>query len=159
MPAGLFKPCFRRYAAGVDSRLAALAAKEDIPPEKLESLLRSPLFAALLAGRLSGFGIYLLMSTVLGVISNAAGFALPFALYTTLSSALAAILGPAGWIGATLFAVWRWKASAESLDKFQKLVHATMLIGAVRSKRVPASSELPATLPPVASTTSQPRSM
>jgi uncharacterized protein YaaW (UPF0174 family) len=65
------------------------------------------IFGTLMAARLSGFAVYLLATTSLGTISGVIGVALPFAAYTTMSSAIAVILGPVGWIGAGLFTVWK----------------------------------------------------
>ena len=67
----------------------------------------SGLFTLLLAGKLSGFGIYLLASTSLGAITGTLGVALPFAVYTTMSSMIAVVLGPVGWSAAALFAIWK----------------------------------------------------
>jgi uncharacterized protein YaaW (UPF0174 family) len=63
-------------------------------------------FGALSAAQLSGFGVYLLGSTLLGAVNGALGLGLSFGAFTGLSSALSAIIGPGGWtvLGiATLF--------------------------------------------------------
>ena len=57
-------------------------------------------------GKMSGFGVYLLASTVLGSLTSALGITLPFAVYVGMSQAIALILGPVGWAalaGSTLF--------------------------------------------------------
>jgi hypothetical protein len=64
------------------------------------------IFAALMAAQLSGFGVYLLASTALGALTGAVGIAFPFAAYAAVSSAIAVAIGPVGWIGAGLFAIW-----------------------------------------------------
>jgi uncharacterized protein YaaW (UPF0174 family) len=53
--------------------------------------------AALTVGNASGFGIYLLGSTVLGALNGALGLGLGFGAFTGLSSVIAAIIGPLGW--------------------------------------------------------------
>ena len=53
----------------------------------------SGLVALLLAGKLSGFGVYLLASTSLGTVTGVLGFTLPFAVYTTMSSTITVLLG------------------------------------------------------------------
>jgi uncharacterized protein YaaW (UPF0174 family) len=47
--------------------------------------------------KMSGFGVYLLASTVLGSLTNALGITLPFAVYMGMSQTIAFILGPVGW--------------------------------------------------------------
>lgn len=46
----------------------------------------------------SGFGPYLVASTVVGVMSHAIGITLPFAFYATMSSTIALLIGPIGWV-------------------------------------------------------------
>lgn len=89
----------------------------------------SSMVAALTAANLSGFGIYLLASTSLGALTGAIGIALPFALYTTMSSALAVIIGPVGWIGLSWFALWK---SGESNN--ERLTSAIVYICMLRSE-------------------------
>ncbi len=63
---------------------------------------------AMLAAKMSGFGVYLLASTVLGSLTTALGITLPFAVYMGVSQTLAVILGPIGWValaGGCLFAL------------------------------------------------------
>lgn len=55
-------------------------------------------FAFLTTAQLSGFGIYLLSTTLLGMVSHAIGITLPFVVYTSLTKAISLIIGPAGWI-------------------------------------------------------------
>ena len=61
----------------------------------LESLLLSG--SVMTVAKMSGFGVYLLASTVLGGLTNALGITLPFAIYIGLSQTIALILGPVGW--------------------------------------------------------------
>jgi uncharacterized protein YaaW (UPF0174 family) len=63
---------------------------------------------AMLAAKMSGFGVYLLASTVLGSLTGALGITLPFAVYMGMSQSLAFILGPVGWValaGGVLFSL------------------------------------------------------
>jgi len=53
--------------------------------------------ASVVAGELSGFGIYLATTTGLGAISSAIGVAFPWAVYQGATTALGVILGPIGW--------------------------------------------------------------
>jgi Uncharacterized protein conserved in bacteria len=62
---------------------------------RLESLLLSG--GVMTVAKMSGFGVYLLASTVLGGLTNALGITLPFAIYLGMSQTIALILGPVGW--------------------------------------------------------------
>jgi uncharacterized protein YaaW (UPF0174 family) len=61
----------------------------------LESLLLSG--GVMTVAKMSGFGVYLFASTVLGGLTNALGITLPFAIYMGMSQTIALILGPVGW--------------------------------------------------------------
>jgi uncharacterized protein YaaW (UPF0174 family) len=84
---------------------------EQLSPEQRQQIVmemtrdaNAPHLAGLLLGgstmavaKLSGFGVYLLASTVLGSLTNALGITLPFAVYMGMSQTIAFILGPIGW--------------------------------------------------------------
>lgn len=53
--------------------------------------------ASIVAGELSGFGIYLATTTGLGAISSAIGVTFPWAVYQGATTVLGVILGPIGW--------------------------------------------------------------
>lgn len=93
-------------------------------------LTSSSLFAALTTAQLSGFGVYLLASTSLGAITAALGITLPFMVYTTMSSAIAVIIGPVGWIGAGVLALWTLNE-----PNYKRLVPAVLYICMLRSRR------------------------
>jgi len=63
-------------------------------------------FAALTAAQMSGFGVYMLGSTMLGAVNGALGLGLGFGAFTGLSSVIAAVIGPLGWsaLGVSLVA-------------------------------------------------------
>jgi uncharacterized protein YaaW (UPF0174 family) len=63
---------------------------------RLESLLLGG--SLMTIAKTSGFGVYLLASTVLGGLTNALGVTLPFAVYMGMSQTIALILGPVGWV-------------------------------------------------------------
>lgn len=69
--------------------------KRDSHDPHLESLLLSG--GVMAAAKMSGFGVYLIASTVLGSLTNALGITLPFAIYIGMSQTIALILGPVGW--------------------------------------------------------------
>lgn len=88
------------------------------------------IFTALTAAQLSGFGVYLLASTALGTLTSVIGITLPFAVYTTMSSAIAVIIGPVGWIGAGLFAIWKLTGA-----NYKRLIPAILYVSALRAKQ------------------------
>jgi hypothetical protein len=53
--------------------------------------------AGIVAGKLSGFGIYLATTTGLGAISSAIGVTFPWAVYQGATTLLGGMLGPIGW--------------------------------------------------------------
>jgi uncharacterized protein YaaW (UPF0174 family) len=69
--------------------------RQDSGELHLEGLLVSG--GTMLAAKMSGFGVYLLASTVLGSLTKALGLTLPFAVYMGMSQAIALVLGPIGW--------------------------------------------------------------
>jgi uncharacterized protein YaaW (UPF0174 family) len=107
------------------------------------------MFAVLTAARLSGFGVYLLASTSLGALTSALGITLPFAVYTGMSSAIAFIIGPAGWISAALFAIWK---SGESNK--EKLITAIVYICMLRCEVQSGNGSSPSSI--IASNTRSP---
>jgi uncharacterized protein YaaW (UPF0174 family) len=56
--------------------------------------------AALAVAQGSGFGIYVGATTALGLLSHAVGVTLPFAIYTGMTSTIAFLIGPFGFLGA-----------------------------------------------------------
>ena len=88
------------------------------------------IFAALTGAQLSGFGIYLAASTALGTLTGVIGVTLPFAVYTTMSSAIAVIIGPVGWIGAGLFTIWKLTGA-----NYKRLIPAILYVSALRAKQ------------------------
>ncbi len=85
---------------------------------------------AMFAAKMSGFGVYLLASTVLGSITGALGITLPFAIYMGVSQTIALILGPVGWIalaGGVLFSLNQpnWNRLGLSVLYISTLRHST----------------------------------
>lgn len=75
----------------------------------VKSKARAPLttISALGLANASGFGIYYASTTALGFLTHAAGITLPFATYTGLTSTIAFIIGPPGFLAAGVFLAWR----------------------------------------------------
>lgn len=85
---------------------------------------------AMLAVKMSGFGVYLLASTLLGGLTGALGITLPFAVYMGVSQTLAFILGPVGWValaGGVLFSLNQpnWNRLGLSVLYISTLRHST----------------------------------
>jgi len=63
----------------------------------------STTFALLGVAQASGFGVYLASTTALGFLTHAVGVTLPFAVYTGMTSTIAFLIGPVGWLTAGLW--------------------------------------------------------
>jgi len=77
-------------------------------------------FAVLAAAQTSGFGGYIASTTALGFLTNAIGITLPFAVYTGLSSTIAFVIGPVGWLTVGIWGAWKlmqpkWKTIIPAL--------------------------------------------
>ena len=79
----------------------------------------------------AGFPLYVAASTVLGSLTSAIGVTLPFAAYTTMSSGIAFVIGPAGWLA--LLGVAAWKVGAVN---YGVTVPAVTAIAAVRGRLI-----------------------
>ncbi|MDP2089478.1 MAG: hypothetical protein Q8J84_08775 [Flavobacteriaceae bacterium] len=62
-----------------------------------EQVLSINAISTLTIANLSGFGLYLMASTVVGGLTSVLGITLPFVFYTSMSSVLSIITGPVGW--------------------------------------------------------------
>lgn len=69
-------------------------------------------------------------TTALGFITHAVGMSLPFAAYTTLTSTIAFIIGPAGWLGIGL-----WGFISLTGADWKKLIPAVLYIAHVNSAK------------------------
>ena len=98
---------------------------DQMPPEKQEEVIEdlkekaqklrmahmfagiggAGMFATLIAGRMSGFGVYLLATTMLGKATSVLGITVPFAAYMGAARAASLVFGPPGWIAAGLLTV------------------------------------------------------
>jgi uncharacterized protein YaaW (UPF0174 family) len=85
---------------------------------------------AIIAGRMSGFGVYLAASTLVGAITSTLGITLPFVFYTTMSSAISIFLGPVGWIAVGAMVI----GSLFGPD-FSKVTQGIILIASLRTEK------------------------
>jgi uncharacterized protein YaaW (UPF0174 family) len=90
----LFQNMLEQLSPAQQQKLV-MEVKRDNDDPHLESWLLSG--GVMTAAKMSGFGVYLLASTVLGGLTNALGITLPFAIYMGMSQTIALILGPIGW--------------------------------------------------------------
>ena len=75
---------------------------------------------ALGAANAAGFSLYAASTTALGFVTHAVGITLPFAAFTGLTSSIAFLIGPAGWLSAGAYAFWKatstnWKELAPAI--------------------------------------------
>lgn len=86
--------------------------------------------AGLLAANLGGFATYMMASTVVGALTGILGLTLPFGLYMGLSSAISVLLGPVGWVGLGLFAIWRL-----GQPNMKKVTPAVVMLHTIRARQ------------------------
>lgn len=86
-------------------------------------------FAMLGVAQASGFGVYLAASTALGFMTHAVGVTLPFAVYTGMSSTIAFVIGPAGWLAAGAWGFWKL-----SQPRWKRIIPGLMYIIAVNAR-------------------------
>ena len=94
--------------------------------------LKGPIttFAALGAAQASGLGVYLASTTALGFLTHAIGITLPFAVYTGLTSTIAFVIGPVGWLSAGIWGVWKL-----TQPKWKHIIRALLYIASTNSRR------------------------
>lgn len=94
--------------------------------------LRGPMtaLAALGAAQASGFGVYLAATTALGFATHAVGVTLPFAVYTGMTSTIAFLIGPAGFLAAGLWGTWKLTG-----PNWKRLIPAILYVAATNARR------------------------
>jgi len=85
-------------------------------------------FASLTAAQLSGFGIYLLGSTLLGALNSVLGLGLGFGAFTGLSSLISVAIGPWGWAALGLYTIKKLGGT-----NYRKLLPVIVLIAMERA--------------------------
>ncbi|HYH00648.1 MAG TPA: hypothetical protein VD837_16065 [Terriglobales bacterium] len=116
------------------AQFAALKLHAEALAEKYGTTLGKEMtgFAALGAAQMSGFGVYLLGSTLLGAINGALGLGLGFGAFTGLSSLISTVIGPIGWATLGLFTIVKLGA-----PNYKKILPAVILI-ATQRQMIPA---------------------
>jgi uncharacterized protein YaaW (UPF0174 family) len=85
--------------------------------------------AALSAAQASGFGVYMGATTALGLASHAVGVTLPFAVYTGMTSTIAFLIGPIGFL-----ATVGWLAHVFTSPEWARIIRGLLHIIAMRAK-------------------------
>lgn len=92
--------------------------------------------SGIVVANLSGFGLYLASSTALGAITSAIGVTLPFAVYTGMSSTMALLIGPVGWV-----ALGAWVIHKLGKPDSNKVVAGTLMIANIRQRLIAVRDE------------------
>ena len=110
--------------AKFETELTHLALKKGMDPNQIKSL---GIIGTMAAANASGFGLYIMASTIVGGLSSIFGITLPFAFYTSMSSVLSFVTGPVGWtIGLGLIGYSIRNESLTSLKKkFSESINAS----------------------------------
>jgi len=103
---------------------------EDITENVTKTDIRAPMtaIAALGVANASGFGVYMASTTALGFMTHAVGVTLPFAVYSGLTSTIAVVIGPLGWLAAGSWGVWKITG-----PEWKKIIPALIYIISVNS--------------------------
>jgi hypothetical protein len=91
----LIEDLFVKAAAQMNAQQRHAFLTTQISSRKPESPV---LLAALAVAQGSGFGVYLGATTALGFLSHAVGVTLPFAIYAGMTSTIAFLIGPFGFL-------------------------------------------------------------
>jgi uncharacterized protein YaaW (UPF0174 family) len=108
--------------AEVQSQIETLAARHGKSVGKEFTGL-----AALGAAQLSGFGVYLAGTTLLGALNGALGLGLGFGAFAGLSSIISTVIGPVGWAALGLVTVTKLGSPS-----YKRVLPAIWLIAATR---------------------------
>jgi hypothetical protein len=85
--------------------------------------------AALSAAQASGFGVYMGATTALGLASHAVGATLPFAAYTGMTSTIAFLIGPIGFLANV-----GWLAHVLTSPEWARIIRGLLHTIAMRAK-------------------------
>lgn len=86
---------------------------------------------ALTLAHFSGFGLYMAASSVLAGITGALHLTLPFAVYMGMSSTLAVIIGPVGWVALAAAGVAKLGAA-----NYKKTIPGVIAIATIRARLI-----------------------
>ncbi len=83
---------------------------------------------AMAVAKASGFGVYLMASTVLGGLTSTLGITLPFAAYMGMSQVIALAIGPVGWL-----ALFGGLAFTLNQPNWQRLTLGVVYVSVIRN--------------------------
>lgn len=123
---------------------------DEITGETLSKLLSTTAGASamLMALNASGFGVFMALTTIIhAVFTTVFGITVPFAVYTSLTKALAIFLGPIGWIGLAGVDVIMWNKNKKKLiyELMSQVVWGSVL--ECGGRFTPKDESLPSWLP------------
>lgn len=93
---------------------------------RIASALRP--FGVLGLANSAGFSLYTASTTALGFVTHAVGVTLPFSAYIGLTSSIAVMIGPVGWLAASGYAFWKLTS-----PEWKKLMPAIVYIIDIRA--------------------------
>ena len=88
--------------------------------------------SSIVLAQASGFGIYQMASTVVGALTAAAGLKLPFLMYMAMSKAISVAIGPIGWLGLGVGALYTL-----TKPNYKQLVAAIACVSIIRQRLDP----------------------
>lgn len=122
------KPRERRKFFETPIDVSAVAKADGVPGSSLAGPAAT--LTLLGAAQASGFGVYLAATTALGFLTHAVGITLPFAIYSGVTSTIAFLIGPVGWLSAGVWGAWKLTAT-----EWKSLVPAIVYIIYVNTRR------------------------
>lgn len=122
--AKVFQDMFNQLPPDQQEKLLLEVQRSSDDPS-LEGLLLTG--GAMAAAKASGFGVYLMASTVLGGLTSALGITLPFAVYMGMSQMIALAIGPIGWL-----ALLGGLAFSLNQPNWQRLTLAVVYVAVIR---------------------------
>ena len=134
----LWTDALARMTAEQREELMARVAEQFGPSVKKELVG----FAGLAAAQLSGFGVYVLGSTLLGALNSALGLGLGFGAFTGLSSVISLVIGPVGWAALGLYTIRKLGS-----PNYKKLLPVVILIASERAGGLQQAAQQPASSP------------
>lgn len=101
---------WQKIEESVESEVQKLIAEGKCPKDAADDLLklRGPaLFAAIFAGRMAGFGLYMVVNQLVFVVARQLGISVGVAVVGPIVGRfLATVLGPAGWLASAAWLAW-----------------------------------------------------
>ena len=130
--------------------LKQLLQVDELTGKTVRSALLSMKMPALFVGTstIGGFGSFIALSTIIhAVFTTTLGITLPFAAYTTASSALSILTGPIGWSAVLGIGAWQVRKGANSINQEMLAQAVFFAITAYGKQLAPLNEDLPSWVP------------